>query len=246
MNCQPDKDGGVLEYSVDAGSNWYDILAGNGGAIPDNSGRFISGGYAATIAAAANPIDGRSAWSALGSSFESVQVDLSDMAGNSILLRWRFACDSSIPPSGAGLGWHIDDVVFNCSGDCESAGYGAWRTNVVWVGTGDPEDDDNDDGISNFEAYFFGINPTGDVSEAGFDNLPSIHSEDGTNYTYSFGVSTSSVFAAQYSVQKSTNVLQDAWEMIMPTPEVDGDGNVEFPLDIGAYPYLYLRLLMTE
>lgn len=246
MNSQGTIDGGVLEYSVDSGVNWYDVLAGDGGTIPADSGRFISGGYSATIDSASNPLDGRSAWAGSGSAFAGVQVDLSDMAGYSMNLRWRFGCDSSFPPAFQGKGWNIDDVVITCGGECVSGGYGAWRTNVVWVGTGDPEDDDNDDGISNFEAYFFGINPTGDVSEAGLGNLPSIHSEDGTNYTYSFGVSTSSVFAAQYSVQKSTNVLEDAWEMIVPTPAVDGDGNVEFPLDIGAYPYLYLRLLMTE
>lgn len=246
INCQPNKDGGVLEYSVDSGSNWYDILAGDGGSIPANSDRFITGGYGTTIASASNPIDGRGAWSASGSSFSTVQVDLSDMAGSSILLRWRFGCDSSIPPTGVGLGWNVDDVVITCGGDCVSGGYESWRTNVVWVGTGDPEEDDNGDGISNFEAYFFGINPTGDVSEAGLGSLPSIQSEDGTNYTYSFGVSTSSVFAAQYSIEKSTNVLQGAWEMIMPTPAIDGDGKVELPLDLEAYPYLYFKLRMTE
>ena len=247
MRSEPDVDGGVLEYSSDGGSSWFDILAGDGSGIPANPARFISGGYDATISSDTSPIDGRSAWSSTNSTFTLTQVDLSDMSGYQVMFRWRFACNNFFPPpTVTDAGWWVDDVGIGSVEDCLQGGYDSWRTNVVWTGTGDPDDDDNNDGVSNFEAYFYGVNPTGDLSEVELEKLPAIETEDGTNYVYSFGISTSSVNAASYHVEKSTNIVEGEWEVVLPTPPADESGNVELPLDLEEYPYLYMKLNITE
>ncbi|MEM7051445.1 MAG: hypothetical protein AAF604_17375 [Acidobacteriota bacterium] len=109
FNTEATYDGGVLEYSVDAGASWFDILAANGGAIPDNADRFLANGYTATIRATAttNPAAGRDAWSGNnGSDFVQVVVDLADFAGTSVRFRWRMTSDASVSRDG----WWVDDV----------------------------------------------------------------------------------------------------------------------------------------
>jgi|GEM_PF-895890 len=108
-------DGGVLEYSVDAGASWVDILAGDGGTIPANPDRFAQGGYTSTISTSyGNPLGGRQAWSGAALTWGEVIVDLTDFAGEMVILRWRLGCDSSV----SDVGWWVDDVSVLQGTDC--------------------------------------------------------------------------------------------------------------------------------
>jgi len=111
-------DGGVLEYSVNGGSTWYDILAGNGSTIPANPDRFLQGGYASTLNSSSNPLGGRQAWSGAGTTWSEVIVDLTDFAGEMVLLRWRLGCDGSV----SDVGWWVDDVTVLQGSDCAGGG----------------------------------------------------------------------------------------------------------------------------
>ncbi len=97
---------GVM-LSADGGATWQDILAGSG-AIPANADRFLDNGYDATLFSfSGNPIGGRAAWTGdNGGSFLLTSVDLDDFRGETLLLRFRAASDSSV----SGVGWWIDDV----------------------------------------------------------------------------------------------------------------------------------------
>jgi hypothetical protein len=106
-NSESTFDGGVLEYSTDGGATWFDILAGNGGAVPANPGRFLANGYNSVLSTGfSNPLPGRNAWSGDNGAWQKVQVDLADFAGTSVNFRWRFGCDSSVSDEG----WYVDDV----------------------------------------------------------------------------------------------------------------------------------------
>ena len=92
-------DGGVLEVSIDGGSNFSDL----GPSI-------VSGGYNGSINnCCGNPISGRSAWTGgtLGAMTE-VRVDLAAYVGSSIIVRFRQSSDDSF----GDLGWEIDDIEF--------------------------------------------------------------------------------------------------------------------------------------
>ena len=111
-------DGAVLEYSLN-GSQWFDILAGNGAAIPANASRFVEGGYVLTISTSfSSPIGGREAWSGdVGNAFVPVRVDLSDFVGTTFQLRWRMASDTSVGKPG----WWIDDISLRVPQACGGA-----------------------------------------------------------------------------------------------------------------------------
>lgn len=110
-------DGGVLEYSVDAGTSWHDILAGDGGMIPANPDRFLQGGYTGALNSSGNPLGGRQAWSGAALTWGEVIVDLTDFAGEMVLLRWRLGCDSSV----SDVGWWVDDVSVLQGSECTGA-----------------------------------------------------------------------------------------------------------------------------
>lgn len=95
-NFETGFDGGVIEISIDNGVNWSDI------------GHLITTGvYNDTISSSySSPIGGQDAWSGSIASFAQVVVDLSSYDGETALVRWRFACDSSAS-SGP---WYIDDI----------------------------------------------------------------------------------------------------------------------------------------
>jgi PKD repeat protein len=89
-------DGAVLEISTDGGGTWSDL----GDSI-------IVNGYDGTISTCcSNPLGGREAWVSDLTTWTKVEVDLSDYAGESVHIRWRFGSDSSISDEG----WYIDDV----------------------------------------------------------------------------------------------------------------------------------------
>jgi choice-of-anchor B domain-containing protein len=89
-------DGGVLEVSTDAGTNWSDLgaqITQNGYTGP------ISQGYS-------SPIGGRSAYEGTSGGYQQTLVDLSPQAGENLRVRFRMASDLSV----SGLGWYVDDV----------------------------------------------------------------------------------------------------------------------------------------
>lgn len=110
-------DGGRLEYSANGGLDWQDILAGDGQTVPEDDGRWISGGYTATIGGIGNPLYGEEGWTGDSEGWIHSVVDLEAMAGRRILLRWRFACDES---AGIGQGWWLDDIRLAVERECES------------------------------------------------------------------------------------------------------------------------------
>lgn len=113
-NTETGFDGGVLEYSIDDGATWQDILAGAGG-IPANADRFLANGYVSALSNDfGNPIGGRAAWSGDNAGFELTEVSLQDFAGQALLLRFRAASDVSL----AGQGWLIDDISIGQASAC--------------------------------------------------------------------------------------------------------------------------------
>lgn len=110
-------DGGRLEYSLDGGASWHDILDGDGGAIPADEGRFLAGGYSGTIQGGVNtPLGPGWAWTGFIRDWSQVRVDLADFTGRELLLRWRIGCNSSRH----GAGWWVDEVEVSWPTPCDS------------------------------------------------------------------------------------------------------------------------------
>jgi Zn-dependent metalloprotease len=95
------RDGGIVELQVDGGE-WQ------------NAGpRFTHGGYTGTIATGrSNPLAGRRAFTRSSYGYGSSRVDLADLAGRSVRVRFRTGTDTSV----AAYGWYIDDVrIYRCA-----------------------------------------------------------------------------------------------------------------------------------
>ncbi|UXI67853.1 fibronectin type III domain-containing protein [Tahibacter amnicola] len=97
-------DGAVLEYSLDGGTTWTDILAAQG-PVPANANRLIEGGYNGALNSA-GAFPGRNAWHGAHLEWSRVQADLADFAGRIVKLRFRTGSDNSVGRDG----WWIDDV----------------------------------------------------------------------------------------------------------------------------------------
>jgi lysyl endopeptidase len=112
-------DGGVLEYSLDGGATWTDILAAQG-TVPANAGRITAAGYTRTISPTfGSPLAGRQAWSGVsggGATPAWIQstVSLADFVGRTLQLRFRFASDATI----ADVGWWIYDIQVPAASAC--------------------------------------------------------------------------------------------------------------------------------
>lgn len=93
-------DGMVLEFTVNAGATWNDIL--NGG------GTFSSGGYNGSLSTCCNnPLPSRSAWTGNSGGYIDTVVNLNAaLDGQTVQFRWRMGSDSSV----TGTGVWIDDV----------------------------------------------------------------------------------------------------------------------------------------
>ncbi len=133
FDTENDYDGGVLEYSLDYGASWHDILAGDGQSIPADPDRFLVDGYGGELSTYyGNPLAGRPAWSGDSAGWRQVGIDLSDFRGLGVRFRWRFGADNS----GAAVGWWIDDIEVNqCFGGIFADGFefgdtAAWSTSV--------------------------------------------------------------------------------------------------------------------
>jgi hypothetical protein len=94
-------DGGVLEYSTDAGASYADA-----GAL------LVDGGYNGTIANGhGNPLSGRRAFVRENNGYRSTRADLSSLGGQSIRFRGRIGTDTGV----GDYGWFVDDVrIYTC------------------------------------------------------------------------------------------------------------------------------------
>jgi hypothetical protein len=109
-------DGYVVEYSLNGGTTWSDILAGQG-SVPANPNRFTLNGYNSTLSTGFNnPLPGRRAWSGAILAFQEVRVDMADFAGQSVTLRFLSGTDSSVSVTGV---W-IDDVSITTATACNT------------------------------------------------------------------------------------------------------------------------------
>ncbi|HWM94293.1 MAG TPA: M4 family metallopeptidase [Thermoanaerobaculia bacterium] len=96
-------DGGVVEYSLNGGTNWTDALA-LFSAGSDYSGEVFTG-YG-------NPLSGRTAYVDTSRGYTGTQLNLATLAGqNNVKFRFRIGTDDSI----GWWGWDVDDVrVYTC------------------------------------------------------------------------------------------------------------------------------------
>jgi hypothetical protein len=94
-------DGGVVELRID-GEPWQDV----------GEGRFTHGGYDGRIATGTgNPLKGRRAFTGDSHGYGASRIDLSDLAGRTVELRFRLGSDRAA----GGYGWYIDDIrVYTC------------------------------------------------------------------------------------------------------------------------------------
>ncbi len=100
----PNYDGGVVEYSVDDGAGWLDT-----GSLP------VDSGYTGVISPSwGNPLADREAFVGSSDGWTSTLIDLSSLAGLTVLIRFRIGTDTTI----AADGWYVDDVEFY---SCEAA-----------------------------------------------------------------------------------------------------------------------------
>ncbi len=91
-------DGGKVEYSTNGGGSWIDA-----GPL------FVDNGY--NLTNSNGPFAGESVFSSRSMGYGSSRIDLTSLAGASVLYRFRFASDASV----GGLGWFVDDVrVYTC------------------------------------------------------------------------------------------------------------------------------------
>jgi uncharacterized repeat protein (TIGR01451 family) len=107
-------DGGVLEIQI--GTNAFaDILAAGGS--------FAAGGYVRSIVTGTNddnPLAGRRAWGGNSGGFITSIVNLPPAAaGQSVVLKWRFALDSGNFYGGSG--WYIDTISIKDGAACCSS-----------------------------------------------------------------------------------------------------------------------------
>ncbi|MGY6631984.1 MAG: S8 family serine peptidase [Wenzhouxiangella sp.] len=90
-------DGGILEYSSDAGANWTQV----------DATMLINRNYDGTIASGfGNPLTGLQAWCGDPRDWERYIVDLDSLAGQNVRFRFRLGTDNTVGREG----WYIDDV----------------------------------------------------------------------------------------------------------------------------------------
>ncbi|MCO6496546.1 MAG: M36 family metallopeptidase [Chitinophagaceae bacterium] len=89
------KDGGVVELSLDGGTNWIDA-----------GPYMVENGYTDKISSASSGINGRMAFTGTRTSFYKTTINLSAFQGQSVLFRLRFVTDDA----GNSIGWYVDDI----------------------------------------------------------------------------------------------------------------------------------------
>jgi Zn-dependent metalloprotease len=102
-------DGGVVEYSTDAGASWSD------------AGPLISAGatYVAPIdTCCSNPLATRNAFVGDSFGYSASRLDLSSLAGENVRFRFRIGTDPAVTDAG----WFIDDVrIYQCISPCPTS-----------------------------------------------------------------------------------------------------------------------------
>jgi hypothetical protein len=111
FNMEAGFDGGVVEVSTDGGTTFQDIIAAGG--------TFVAGTQAYNRTISVNfgsPIAGRQAFSANSGGYVTTSINLpASFNGQSVIVRWRRATDSSV----SGVGWFVDTISIsgsNCAG----------------------------------------------------------------------------------------------------------------------------------
>ena len=104
-------DGGVVEYSVNGGASWVDTAS-----------KFSpsANGYNGTVSSSfGNPLAGRQAFTGDSHGYISSRINLTSLAGQSVLIRFRIGSDSS----GGTRGWFVDDVrIYTCRAPATAPG----------------------------------------------------------------------------------------------------------------------------
>ncbi len=90
-------DGGVVDISTDGGNTWQQV-----------GDKMFKNGYPGFIAYGTFVVPNLEAFSGASGGFIPTYVDLSEYAGQTIRLRFRFGTDEQV----GGLGWFVDDVEF--------------------------------------------------------------------------------------------------------------------------------------
>lgn len=94
--------GGVLEYSATGGDSWIDA-----GSLMDGNG------YDMTLSNATNPLNGRQVFIGISHGYISTRLNLSSLAGQNIMFRFRLGMGSS---NSGGYGWWLDDAqIYECA-----------------------------------------------------------------------------------------------------------------------------------
>lgn len=104
-STEPSYDGTLLEYSLDGGTTWTDILDAQS-AVPADANRFITGGYNGAMNANGAWGTRRSWHGDFSTEWIRSSVNLSAFAGTSAKFRFHFKSDSSV----ARTGFWLDDV----------------------------------------------------------------------------------------------------------------------------------------
>ena len=212
-------DGGVLEYSTNAGGSWVDA-----GSLIDAGVNY--GGALEPELDFGNPLGSRLAF--VGSSFgyTGTRLDLSSLAGQSVRFRFRIGTDESV----ASLGWLVDNVAlyscaplstprprgddFNADGSADVAVYR--KSTGTWY-------------VRNQLAVQFG--EPGDVAVSGdYDG-------NGTTDVAVYRPSTSTWYV------RNQLAVQFGLAGDLPVPgDYDGDGDT----DIAVYPTVQRRVVRAQ
>jgi hypothetical protein len=127
------------------------------------------------------------------------------------------------------------------NGPAAANDYDQWAGSSGFNLTGGLEGDDDGDGLSNFQEYAFGLNPT---SGASVSPVTPLNKATGT-FTYTRR--KQSLTGLTYSYESSTNLA--AWPSFTPAvPDVSNNGDpvetitVTVPASLLAEPKLFLRV----
>jgi hypothetical protein len=145
---------------------------------------------------------------------------------------------------------HIDDdrfsgagVVQVASGPAAGSDYDAWADGFDLVGG--PNDDDDNDGLSNFEEYAFGLDPTSGSS------VTPVTAPNKATGAFTYSRRKPSLTGLEYTYESSTNLAD--WPDFTPAvADVSDDGDpveiitVTIPAALLAEPKLFLRVRVVE
>ena len=102
-NTEDGWDGGVVEISTNGGASWTDL-----------GPNMVTGGYNGGLGAApTNPLSGRSAFTGSQTAFVNTIVNLSQYAGQSVKIRFRFGSDDNTAGPTTPTGWWVDDITLD-------------------------------------------------------------------------------------------------------------------------------------